>query len=432
MMKVPIFYRPLSRCPSAHHWRPRLFRSFMPVSSDPVSSPPQSSVTERVLLLTPPDAPAAEIPDVLRATEVPCEPFTTLSPLVETLQEGAGALIVDEDAITDQAARLLASAMAQREPWSNLPIIILTDGTPDAIERLDQLDLFGPASSSNVTILERPVHEVTLKTVVRSALRARRRQYEVRDLMQNLQATNERLRESQAALQAANETLEERVAARTEQVQELALALTTAEQRERARISEILHDHLQQLIHGARIWADTLTRDPNEAPAEAADRILDLLDEALDTTRSLTVELSPPVLQEEGLPEALDWLADHVAETHGLQLHTDVPADLRVAEADLRTLLFRSARELVFNVVKHAEVDTASLRAAQAEGRFVIEVEDEGTGFDPEQLDEAGDPDAHFGLFSVRKRLDLVGGRLSLDSAPGEGTQARIEVPLPE
>jgi len=400
------------------------------MSPDSASPPIQSSITERVLLLTSPESQNDDIPEILRATDVPCESFTALSPLVDTLQEGAGALIVDEAAITEQAARLLTSAMAQREPWSNLPIIILTTGTPEAIERLDQLDLFGPASSSNVTILEEPVHEVTLKTVVRSALRARRRQYEVRDLMQNLQTTNEQLRESQAALQAANETLEERVAARTEQVHELALALTTAEQRERARISEVLHDHLQQLIHGARIWTETLAEDQEGAPPEAITRILDLLGEALETTRSLTVELSPPVLQEDGFPEALNWLADHVADTHDLQLHIDVPAELRIPEENLRTLLFRSVRELVFNVVKHAGVDTAFLRATQTEDRCVIEVEDEGAGFDPEQLDEEGDPDAHFGLFSVRKRLDLVGGQFSIDTAPGEGTCVRVEVPL--
>ncbi len=398
------------------------------------SAPPpsQSSVAERVLLFIPPAARSEDIATVLEAIEAPCASFTDLEPLVDTLEEGAGTLLVDEAAITKRAARLLASAMAQREPWSNLPILILTTGEPDAIERLDRLNLFGPATASNVTILERPVHEVTLRTVVRSALRARRRQYEVRELMYDLRSTNEQLRESQAALQAANETLEERVEARTEQVRDLALALTTAEQRERTRISEVLHDHLQQLLHGARIWAGTLFQDGAEALPEAASRMRELLNEALDTTRSLTVELSPPVLQDKGLPAALDWLAEHVAKTHDLRLTIDVAEPLHVSEEDLRTLLFRSVRELVFNVAKHAGVDTASVSAHRTDDHCVIEVEDEGTGFDPDALDDTGDPDAHFGLFSVRKRLDLVGGELTIDSAPGEGTRMRLEVPLPD
>ena len=394
--------------------------------------PAATDTAERVLLLSPTADQAAEIADLLQTADLPTTSFTTLSPLIGTLQDGAGTLIVDEDAITKQASRLLSTAMAQREPWSNLPIIILTDGEPASIERLNRLALFGPATSSNVTILERPVHEVTLQTVVRSALRARRRQYEVRDLMQNLQTTNEKLRDSQQALQAANETLEERVAARTEQVRDLALALTTAEQRERTRISEVLHDHLQQLIHGARIWAETLATEGPDASPEAPDRILDLLDEALETTRSLTVELSPPVLQEKGLPAALDWLAQHVADTHNLRLQLDVADDLRVPTEDLRTLLFRSVRELVFNVVKHAGVDTATLRAHPTDEGCMMEVVDEGHGFDPTQVEAANDPEGHFGLFSVRERLDLVGGHLTIDSAPGSGTRARIDVPLPE
>jgi signal transduction histidine kinase len=392
----------------------------------------EASIHERILLLSPTDARAASLATVLQATEVSVEQFTTLSPLAEELRNGAGAIIADEDAITEEAVRLLSTAMAQREPWSNLPIIILTTGEPAAIERLDQLDLFGPATSSNVTILERPVHEVTLATVVRSALRARRRQYEVRDLMQNLKTTNEQLRQSQEALQEANETLEERVAARTEQVRELALALTTAEQRERARISQVLHDHLQQLIHGARIWVDSLAEEAEGDPPLAVERLLDLLDEAIETTRSLSVELSPPVLQDEGLPAALDWLASHVSKTHNFDLNLDVPPEMRVSEEDLRTLLFRSVRELVFNVVKHAAVDRALLRVRCAEDRLAIEVRDEGVGFDPASLNEEEDSDDHFGLFSVRERMDLVGGQLTIDSAPGEGTCARIEVPLSE
>jgi len=380
-------------------------------------------------MLAPTSSRAADVATILRASDFQTRTFTSLSPLIDALRAGAGTLIVDEDAISEQASRLLSAAMAQREPWSNLPILVLTDGEPHSIERLNRLGLFGPATPTNVTILERPVHEVTLKTVVRSALRARRRQYEVRDLMQNLQATNEKLRASQQALQDANETLEERVAARTEQVRELALALTTAEQRERKRISEMLHDHLQQLIHGARIWADTLATEGLDASPDAPDRLLDLLDEALETTRSLTVELSPPVLQEKGLSAALDWLAQHVADTHNLQLQLDVPDHLHVPAEDLRTLLFRSVRELVFNVVKHAGVDTATLRARHADDSCVIEVADEGRGFDPACVEE--DAEAHFGLFSVRERLDLVGGRLTIDTAPGDGTRARIEVPLP-
>ena len=384
-----------------------------------------------MLLLSSTAARADEIAAVVERRHVHTERFTTLGALVDTLRDGAGCLVVEDDAITEEGARLLSSAMVQREPWSNLPIIILTEGDPDAIERLDRLNLFGPATASNITILERPVHDATLTTVLRTALRARRRQYEVRDLMDSLRATNQQLRESQAALQEANATLEERVERRTEQTRQLALALTTAEQQERARISELLHDHVQQLIHGARIWANTLMDTRDDPPPEALERLSALLDEAIEATRSLSVELSPPVLHEQGLPAALEWLAQHVAKTHDLQLDLDVPSTLRVPEEALRTLLFRSVRELVFNVAKHAGVDTAQLQARPADGACVVEVQDEGAGFDPGDLDE-NEPEGHFGLFTIRKRIELAGGTFTIDSAPGAGTRATVTVPLSE
>jgi signal transduction histidine kinase len=109
----------------------------------------------------------------------------------------------------------------------------------------------------------------------------------------------------------------------------------------------------------------------------------------------------------------------------------DLPDTLEVPAEDLRTLLFRSLRELVFNVAKHANVDTAYLRVRQENGTCVGEVWDEGTGFDPDRLDNA-DPNDHFGLFSIRERIDLVGGSFTIDSTPGEGTHATITVPLSE
>jgi signal transduction histidine kinase len=402
-----------------------------PVTQSSSPSRAEGSVEERVLVLVSTKPSASEVVEVLRATNLRVDLFSRLPLFTDALQEGAGSVIVEEDAITERGVRLLSRAMAKREPWSNLPIIILTTGDPADVQRLDRLDLFGPATATNVTILERPVHEVTLTTVVRSALRARRRQYEVRDLMQNLTSTNEKLRQSQAALQAVNNTLEERVEERTEQIRELALALTTAEERERSRISEVLHDHVQQLVHGARIWAHSLNEEGEEASPKALERLIELLDEAIEATRSLSVELSPPVLKEEGFSAALDWLATHVAKTHGLQVDLEVASSLEISEENLRTLLFRSVRELVFNVAKHAGVDTAQVRARRSEGDYVVEVEDEGVGFDPDSVDE-NESNGHLGLFGVRKRLRLVGGTLTIDATPGQGTRARIEVPVPE
>ena len=392
-------------------------------------SPPVSP-EEHVLLLLAPAEDTTDVTTVLQDAGFACVSVPSLDALVDSLQDGAGILVIDEARITERATRLLGTAMAQREPWSNLPIVVLTTGSPASIERLDDLNLFDPATSSNVTILERPVNATTLTTLIHSALRARRRQYEVRDLLNHLQSTNEQLREAQAALQTANETLEERVAARTQQVRSLAIELTTAEQRERTRISQILHDHLQQLLHGAQMWANLLISADDESPPEAPTRITELLRDSIETTRSLAVDLSPPVLRDEGLVPALEWLADRMHERHELTVTLDVAPGLRVPETELRDLLFRVTRELLFNVVKHAEVATATVQVASTTDACTVEVVDEGTGFDPARLDTRIDSDTHFGLVSARERLSLVGGALSIDTSPGKGTRASVQVPL--
>lgn len=399
----------------------------------------------RVLVLTPEETDAAAPLQSLADAGFQTCACGSVDALREALRDGAGAVVVLEDAVTEDAVRFLMRALDQRPPWSNLPIIVLTGGSPSTRVGHRTLDLFTPDAGANVTILERPVDALTLTTVVQSALRARRRQYQVRDLLRGLEAKNAELQMSREALEAANASLEDRVAERMQQVRTLALAITTAEQRERTRISHILHDHLQQILHSAKMWAELAIDEPSTRK-EGLPRLVELLDEGLDTTRSLTAELNPPALRDKGLPAALDWLADHVAERHGLEVALDISSPVDIPNEELRTLLFQLTRELLFNVVKHAEVDAATVRARvhpapetpphsvpvdapifdeppARTDQVEITVEDAGTGFDPSAA-------PGHGLSSVRERLKLVGGRCDIDSAPGDGTRVTLTAPL--
>ena len=388
---------------------------------------------------------SVSVPQVLDEAGFACDAFVSIDALYDSLREGAGAIVVTADVVTEEAVRLLLRTLDRRPPWSNLPIVVLTSEHAQLPPPIDALGLFNPDTSGNLTLLQCPVHAITLTTVVRSALRARRRQYEVRDLLEGLKAANAELRASEEALQQANAGLEARVSERTEQVRNLSLAVSAAEQRERTRISRVLHDHLQQIIHSAKMWAE-LARDEPSTIEQALPRLSTLLDEALTTTRTLTVELNPPVLQESGLGAALDWLGDHMAERHGLQIHVDVDPALQITDADLRTVLFRTIRELLFNVVKHAGVrearvtgrrlrdDAASAGALAATGFeepevsapdcIRLSVQDEGVGFDPEAVRGGS------GLSGAREHLSLIGGRLHVDTAPDRGTHVTLDVPV--
>ena len=244
-------------------------------------------------------------------------------------------------------------------------------------------------------------------------------------------------------LKRLTESLEQQVVQRTRDLQEktsqlqtLASQLTHAEQRERRRLAQLLHDDLQQLLVAARLKVGMIRHRAVEetlcgwlAQADA------LLDQAISGSRSLTFELSPPVLYEAGLETAVRWLAEHVQEKHGLVVEVEAPVPVEPVCEETRVLLFHAIRELLFNVVKHAAAEHALVRISRAEGNLLeVLVADQGTGFDPAILDQlvskAPAAPVGFGLFSLRQRLELLGGRLDAESSAGEGTRMVIRIPL--
>lgn len=246
---------------------------------------------------------------------------------------------------------------------------------------------------------------------------------------------NTKRRADEEALRTLNETLDARVTERTqaleertEQARALAGALTLAEQHERDRIAQVLHDHVQQLLYGVQIKLQLLSPDDPEAVSRDAGEIGALVLEALQTTRSLTVELSPPVLHGEGLTAALRWLATQMEETHGLRVSVEATGDDTALAEERRMLVFQLVRELLFNVVKHAGVDEARVVVDAGPSGITVLVEDDGRGFGGPPTESVGP--SGFGLVSLRQRLDPLGGGLTIVSAPGDGTRVTIELPM--
>ena len=238
-------------------------------------------------------------------------------------------------------------------------------------------------------------------------------------------------RRAAAALQERTGELERRTA----QLSQLASDLTLAEQHAREQLAKTLHDGLQQLLLIAALNLDQQMKHDAEtggSPAEHLVQAKSHIEEAITAARSLSFELFPPALQSSGLPAALTWLADWTRNKYGIEVQVSAAPLANSARKDVRTLLFESVRELLLNAVKHAHADRVSVDlAVDEDGMLCITVTDQGIGFEPAEVGEPakGGP-AGWGLFSIRERLTLLGGRFDIESSPGQGARFRLIAPL--
>lgn len=224
--------------------------------------------------------------------------------------------------------------------------------------------------------------------------------------------------------------ISDRVAAE-EKIHALASKLAVAEQEERHRISQILHDDLQQRLFAIKTQISFLKDDDkNQLLPDmyaSLDQIQQWLSDSIRITRNLSIDLSPIILQGEGLSEAILWLAAQMKEQYGLDLNLEVEQDLHFRDAHMRVLLFQAVREALFNVVKHADTLQATVKLDQEDGNSRITVSDAGKGFDVERV--LNDPTIAHGLLIVRDRLNLLGCKMKVTAKPGEGTRVIIEPP---
>jgi PAS domain S-box-containing protein len=224
---------------------------------------------------------------------------------------------------------------------------------------------------------------------------------------------------------------EEKINTYQEQLQILASELSLTEERERRRLATVLHDHIAQLLILAKakfekIQESTLYRSLTK-PMEEIRR---LIEESIRSTRTCIFELSPPILYDLGFEATMEWLAEHMQEQYGLAVKVEDDQQPKPLDNEARVLLFRGVRELLFNVLKHAQASRAKVCMHREGDRLQVTVEDDGKGFAPDQLSAAPDKMRGFGLFSIRERLNYFGGSMAIESTPGQVTRVILTVPL--
>jgi len=210
-----------------------------------------------------------------------------------------------------------------------------------------------------------------------------------------------------------------------DRLRSLATTVLLAEETERRRLAAELHDGLSQSIALARIKYAELRRSSADPLGRSLEEIASLIDQADRTARSITFELSPPILYQLGLEPAVQWLVENIQERYGLRILVENDGQPKPADEKVRVILFRSIRELLINAAKHSGARTVRVRLSREADQLSAAVEDDGVG-----MPSGAEPCHGYGLFSIRERMRDVGGSMLLDSAPGRGTTVRLCAPL--
>jgi signal transduction histidine kinase len=293
-----------------------------------------------VLVFAPFGKDAALIARVLLQSDMRILTLPTLDELEAAICEDVGAAIIAEEVLQNGAIGVLAQRLSLQPRWSDFPIIVLTGSGLSTATSESAVRARAPLG--NVTLLERPLRPVTLISAVRSALLARRRQYEVRDHLHERAAAEE-------ALRRAHDILESLVEERTAALRRLSVRLLRVQDEDRRRIARELHDSLGQDLTAAKISLDMLAQEYNVNSAHLRDARI-LIDRSISDTRTLSHLLHPPLLDEAGFVSAAKWYVEGFGKRSGIATELHLPEHVHRLPRRTETALFRILQEALTNV----------------------------------------------------------------------------------
>jgi signal transduction histidine kinase len=251
---------------------------------------------------------------------------------------------------------------------------------------------------------------------------------QVRDRTADLERMNRALREEIAERLKAETAITHSQA----QLRRLATELTLAEERERRTIAGDLHDHIGQALAVIRARIRQVQSNAVFSGMERdIEETLTLLDQTIQSTRTLTFEISPPVLYDLGLEPALQWLGRQFKKKYGLQAAVTSEGAGPTLPDSLQITVFRSVQEFLVNAVKHAQASSVRIHLVKEAGWLRVKVADDGVGFVGAADGSIQSDHGGFGLFSIRERLKVLGGTLEISSSPGKGSSLTLSVPVP-
>jgi two-component system sensor histidine kinase UhpB len=206
-------------------------------------------------------------------------------------------------------------------------------------------------------------------------------------------------------------------------------AITSAQEEERTRLARELHDDTIQAVIALKQRVQLAQKTVKDAASRRTLSELETLSEqTIEGLRRMTRALRPIYLEDLGLVTALEMLAREMGQNQGIEVEFRMQGEEQRLAPEIELALYRIAQEALNNVVRHAHAERATLRVEFGEKEIILEVKDEGIGFQMPTLPTDLAPEGHFGLLGIRERADLIGGRLEVQSAPGEGTRLAVRL----
>lgn len=303
--------------------------------------------------------------------------------------------------------------------------IIISDYNLMGFSALDALDVY---RKTNLDIPFIIVSGVMGEESAVEAMRSGAHDYLIKSNLSRLAPAIER-ELKKAEIRKENKRMEQKIKNYQNQLRVFASELSLTEERERRRIATELHDRIGQTLAMSRIKLKSLKNAsfPN-VENELLESVIFLIEQTIQDTRTLTFEISPTILYELGFEAAVEWLLEKLPAEYGIKASLLDDNHPKPLGDDVRILLFRAVRELLFNVIKHAHAKNISISISRGVQQIVVEVMDDGVGFDPDSLHSPGRT-AGFGLFSITERLGYLGGNISIHSDQA-GTHVTLVAPL--
>jgi signal transduction histidine kinase len=251
--------------------------------------------------------------------------------------------------------------------------------------------------------------------------------------LEEIQRTNagleERVVERTRALERLYDELKDRDARRAKLVRKL----LSAQEDERRRIARELHDETCQTVAALSVGLDTALKAPSpEAGRERLEEVRRLATRTLDDLHRVIFDLRPSMLDDLGLVPAIRWYVERSLSPLGIAVRCEIEGLDERLPPEVEIPVFRAVQEALTNVARHAEARSVLIQMTSDGRTLSVEIEDDGRGFEPESVAKPSESGQGLGLLGIRERVEILGGTIAIDSAPGEGTRVAFRVPLPE